>query len=578
MTAFDDFKASVAAAQAVMAASILAAENTYAATLVVAPPPSPPAASPDGTTIITVGPTLTDAAFHVWSLSPLAKASAGQVILKDGIQAYGGGGVLITIRAGIVYVQNSSGKWYKDTGSDWLAVANAPDVTGTVTPPVTPPPVNPPVNPNHPVITSPTTTGATGEIVDSVAGCSYITIWSGGHLTDAAGHVWTLDKAADLDHYGTSTMRDGAVYASGLAMLLTIKSGVAWMQRQSFPAGGPDQWFMDNGTAWVLQSTAPFAISWRDIPVHAAEAGLNLRARLTDFSKYTSLQDLVDNYVVDVNNTMVAGYQWYVNCYGGLPADIWSYPALKPADFAFADGALTILRDSGGPNGYALGLMSIAMTNLADFKSANPMNNLVGESFMGDRCVEIVVGFDSSLVSAAAMHSWISLWCTSVSNYLFKTPRRQAEIDFLEYIIKASNNYQGPLFTVHDALYNSGAATDYDFANRGNNPNRSDVWGAPNFWRRVKITNRLLTSQTHAGTGSVDWYVNDTLINHFVYGPNMVPDAQEENVNNPIQKVPVGAFSELDTDAMVLQLGAGGGNGGPDWPLTIYSVQVHQRG
>lgn len=127
MGAFDDFKAVVAAAEAALGAaidnpaahaalvaSIGAAEDAYASAII--------GVSPDYSIVTTVGPSLVDAGHHVWTLS----SQTGEpnwpdtLIFKDGVWAYGGGALLLTIKAGVIYARNSSNVWWRDTGIGWV--------------------------------------------------------------------------------------------------------------------------------------------------------------------------------------------------------------------------------------------------------------------------------------------------------------------------------------------------------------------------------------------------------------------------------------------------------------------------
>ena len=72
------------------------------------------AASPDGTTVPTMATQIVDNAGAVWTIG------AGQVILRNGVQAAGGLGTEIVWQSSTIYVFGIDSNWYQWSGSGWI--------------------------------------------------------------------------------------------------------------------------------------------------------------------------------------------------------------------------------------------------------------------------------------------------------------------------------------------------------------------------------------------------------------------------------------------------------------------------
>jgi hypothetical protein len=113
----------------------------------VAPPPPPPppptiTPSPDGTH----GTTITDGSLNVWTFG--SSVPGGQLTLKNGVSAAGGGGVQYLYYHGEVYVVNNLGQWHHWAGTGWVFIGTQ-DPSNPVAPPP-PPPQPPPPGPPPP--------------------------------------------------------------------------------------------------------------------------------------------------------------------------------------------------------------------------------------------------------------------------------------------------------------------------------------------------------------------------------------------------------------------------------------------
>jgi hypothetical protein len=122
----DAWSAQVDARFAALEAAVTALQN--GASLQSSPPP-PAGVSPDDTaaTLIKAPSTATrtDKGLHVWNFAATQNANHDYFIFKDGAQSYGpAAGILLGIKGGVIYHQNTAGTWWQDTGTSWVTVAN----------------------------------------------------------------------------------------------------------------------------------------------------------------------------------------------------------------------------------------------------------------------------------------------------------------------------------------------------------------------------------------------------------------------------------------------------------------------
>lgn len=92
------------------------------------PPPPSDTVSPDGSTVIAPNVNvLSDKNHHVFRFGAAVDAR-GYVVERDGVQYGGGVARLMTIKAGVIFVQSGPdpGDWWVDTGTFWDKVAGAP--------------------------------------------------------------------------------------------------------------------------------------------------------------------------------------------------------------------------------------------------------------------------------------------------------------------------------------------------------------------------------------------------------------------------------------------------------------------
>src|ERR1700722_1657584 len=163
MSAIDDFNASVAAALATLTeqtnnaaalATLSQAISAAAAAFAAATAPTlPPASgtSPDGTSITpTGGGSITDAQGAVWGINQSKLATQNGAISFNNIPVN-----VLTILAGVVWVQSINGNWYSYAGTGWqdhgifppVATQPTPTPTPVPTPTPTPSPTPPPTPP-----------------------------------------------------------------------------------------------------------------------------------------------------------------------------------------------------------------------------------------------------------------------------------------------------------------------------------------------------------------------------------------------------------------------------------------------
>lgn len=442
-----------------------------------------------------------------------------------------------------------------------------------------------------------------GVITDKAAAASYITIWSGGApqvnsgtLKDAAGNTWVLQSYYYLDHYGCTVLKNGAVaYANAqLAVLLTVgKDGKAWIQQAPYAFNGPGAlWFSDTGTGWKPESAAPYAISFQDVPIFAQQVGYCAQTFGINFASYTSMQQLIDNKIIDVNNTKQPGFMLYTNNLGDehLVNPIWKdwiQPPLPASSLAFENGAL-IIKDQGNasPTSGWDGLWSICVTDFSPMAEITPTNQLkaplpyVGTTFGNGKYIKLKISFDMAAAADPTNTGWIAGWFNSLSNFLavmgqnFLT-QRSSEWDILEVMPnnRAPRQPNGPIFNLHDYQFLGGTHL-FDFVNPSNAPNRSDIWGAPDFFKNGAVFEAWhVPAAKNGGVGYVKWAVSGQVVADCTYSATAAPPAgaSDESGSGQNGSVP-GTFMTMDTNPHVLMLNAGH----PNWPLTIYDIEIWQ--
>jgi hypothetical protein len=109
----------------------------HAPELLALPPPPPPTItpSPNGTHATSI----TDSLGNVWTLG--GPVAGGQLTLRNGVSAAGGGGIQYLYYNNDVYLKNNVGAWFKWTGITWSSIGSQdPSDVSAPPPPPQPPP------------------------------------------------------------------------------------------------------------------------------------------------------------------------------------------------------------------------------------------------------------------------------------------------------------------------------------------------------------------------------------------------------------------------------------------------------
>ena len=157
-------------------------------------------ASPDGTTVPTTATQIVDNAGAVWTIG------AGQVILRNGVQAASGYGSQVLWKNANVHVLGTDANWWQWTGNGWLNVGpTAPGGGGT----------GGAASPDG------TTVPATAT-----------------QIADDAGAAWTIGA-------GQVILRNGVQAASGYG------SQILWQSSRIYVFGTDSNWYQWNGSGWT---------------------------------------------------------------------------------------------------------------------------------------------------------------------------------------------------------------------------------------------------------------------------------------------------------------------------------------
>ena len=157
-------------------------------------------ASPDGTTVPTTATQIVDNEGAVWTIG------AGQVILRNGVQAAGGYGSQILWKNANVYVFGTDGNWWQWSGNGWLNVGPATPGGGS----------------------SGGAASPDGTTVPTTA----------TQIVDNEGAVWTIGAAQVI-------LRNGVQAAGGYGSQMLWQSGTIYV------FGTDLSWYRWIGSAWI---------------------------------------------------------------------------------------------------------------------------------------------------------------------------------------------------------------------------------------------------------------------------------------------------------------------------------------
>ncbi len=201
--------------------------------------------SPPGSTITpNSGAELVDAFGNVWSFGSTYQQPSGYAILINGVQTPGWGGLMEIDGAGILWVQNQQGGWWKYnypnavSANGWVAKQTPPQTT---------------------------------VLTQSPAG-SPITGAGGGTLVDGQGHVWSFFGANYPTRGGYALLLDGFPALGGFGVLMELDgNGVLWTQNAAgtwwnyvgLGAGNPTPgWAMQHGPPGTIAQSLPGSTIW----------------------------------------------------------------------------------------------------------------------------------------------------------------------------------------------------------------------------------------------------------------------------------------------------------------------------
>ena len=182
------------------------------------------AVSSDGTTVPPAAQVV-DSAGAVWTIS------ADAAILRNGVQT-AGFGTTIAWTSSTIYVFGTDSKWWKWTGSGWMAGAPPPTTS-------TPPPA---------IVSSGGTVSSDGTTVPTNA----------TQIVDNAGAVWTIGA-------GSAILRDGAPTTG-------YGTTIAWTGGTIYVFGTDAKWWRWTGWEWVSTTSPALSESVSSAAVQPAPA------------------------------------------------------------------------------------------------------------------------------------------------------------------------------------------------------------------------------------------------------------------------------------------------------------------
>lgn len=258
---------------------------------------------------------------------------------------------------------------------------------------------------------------------------------------------------------------------------------------------------------------------------------------------------------VDMANTTKSGFKWYPYRFFGSQTKLASI-SLN------ADGSVTLLGDTSGPNG-----------ELATASSTDTPGKFVGTAFGGGGYFEATFKFDPQDVIKTNFNGWPSWWSMAIEHMVNLDTRQWPgqpegyehfiEADFFEYVLKdyverGKLNYFGG--TLHDWF---GPPTGK--YNHVTLPHRLVVREVPadTDFTQYHRYGFLWVPATSAQDGYAEYYFDGRRVGRRI--------AWEQYTNQAPPPKPPWMFSIIDRNHLVLILGTG-----PNQPMTVQSVNVWQ--
>ena len=267
---------------------------------------------------------------------------------------------------------------------------------------------------------------------------------------------------------------------------------------------------------------------------------------------------------IDLTNSKVAGFNWYVNNNFPVPAGnilsfINSLQATPSTDIVVANNTLTLSNNSSAPS-YGVALQSCAWDG----------SKIVGHTFGNGFYVDVAISFDPSLAAApGTIIFWPAIWFvpTQLLNNTIGASN-WVEPDVMEAFPQTSSdaicgpNKCQPISTIHDEASSSvNNQNIFDFANQ---------FGTGfTFATQHHFQLLWLPAAKNNGTGLWVWYVDGIQIRQETYSASTTPYPVLTPTNSS------GALSEGDAHSYCLWIDPGT-YGPPNQPVTIYSAKVYQ--
>lgn len=242
--------------------------------------------------------------------------------------------------------------------------------------------------------------------------------------------------------------------------------------------------------------------------------------------------------VVDVNATLNPWFLFYTTAFGFT----------VPAGSISSDGTGTTV--TGGPNNNYIGLPSVAISNGASYTSG--LSTYQGNTITGAFYAEVDMQYDSAVCLDAA-NSVPAFWLGSPTG-LTTTPNGEFdEFDIIEWVNCGGKG------TVH-WWNNTGGGNQTNICANGSNNTLSISPGS--VWNTY---GGLFTdSITGGGTGSFNWYFNNTNVNSLTYSPAGLP--------NPVNGCTTGAYAVGDTQQWAFMITGGTGD-----PVKFRNLHIWQK-
>ena len=283
-------------------------------------------------------------------------------------------------------------------------------------------------------------------------------------------------------------------------------------------------------------------------PTQATSAGVTVLKRCDAFTT---------NQQIDVNNTQQNGFDWY-------PQSITTAYLPTPVAALMHDGTGTnILGDgglTGGPTNTGKALQTMGHSSAASGYTGTPVT--------GSFYAEIEMKFNPTQPPNQGGGNCPAFWNIGYEHYLYSSPQQflypYVELDFFEYY--TTNN---PRFNILEYTWNGGSpgiTCDISYQQS------LATLGNPVFSNYNTYGILFLTSSDNGGTGLLNFYLNNNLVNSCTYSASGSPTCTQTGGSG----CPNGAISELDTEQFVFMIGTGYYSPTP-WPVQIRNFHLWQK-